>query len=160
MIFLIKQLRNEKHCYWNSFCSSGKMMIIQSKQFKSDNSNVAIRKNIKIFLKKKGHLSFLKKISMLKNLRNGDHRKLEKNKKRTHKDLSPFLKGRDCVYVLQICTLSRELKNTNGFHGKVRTCLSFPSGQTMPPNFQGRRNIPKPLETSLWGGHNIPSWLE
>ena len=44
----------------------------------------------------------------MKNLRNGDHRKLGKQetktiqksgkyKKRTHQDLTPFLIGRDCV---------------------------------------------------------------
>ena len=44
-------------------------------KFKSGNSNVEIKKNIKMYLKYRGVLHFLKKY--LKNLRNRDHKKLE-----------------------------------------------------------------------------------
>ena len=48
--------------------------MANSMKLKSSNSNVEIKKNIKIYLEYRGVLPFFKEY--LKNLRNGDHRKL------------------------------------------------------------------------------------
>ena len=57
--------------------------------------------------------------------------------------------------VLQICTLSRELKYTNGFRGKVRTCL-FSEWKNKATKLPGKEKHSKTFghgvtaETSLW----------